>query len=110
MTDPAQAAATHLRRGDTITAVAGESVGLEIVQRVDIEDGTATIITRRGPQRRQIVRHLPATVPVTTDPPLLAWRRLDRRPVKTGRGAEVAAAVVAGAVMGLVTTRRPRNK
>ena len=97
--------AAHLRRGDTITAIAGEPVGRERVARLEIHDGAATITTHSGPQRRRVVRQLPASVPVTTDPPLPHWRYTDRRHEPSGElKANVAAAAV-GLALGLARRR-----
>ncbi len=110
MTVARNATAAHLRRGDTITAIAGEPVGRETVAAITLEDGTATITTRSGPQKRRNVRQLPATVPVTTDPPLPAWRYTDRRHEPSGAWKANAAAFGVGVVMGLARTASARSR
>jgi len=95
-----------LRHGDTLKAIDGHPIG-ETVHAIHRDGDTVTVTTRRGPQRRRNVRHLPAGVPVTTDPPLPAWR-LTETPRQTDRAklATNAAAFGVGVVLGLAN-RRP---
>ena len=57
-----------LLRGDTITGIDGRTIPAETVTRVETIGDDVAVTTKRGPQRRTTVRHLPATTPVTTDP------------------------------------------
>ena len=68
------ATAGDLLRGDTITGIEGRTISPETVTRVETAGDDVAVTTKRGPQRRTTVRHLPATTPVTTDPPLPHWR------------------------------------
>lgn len=99
-----QTTAGDLRRGDILEAIDGHPIG-ETVHAIHRDGDTVT--TRRGPQRRRTVRHRPVGVPVTTDPPLPAWR-LTERPRQTDRAklAANAAAFDVGVVLGLAN-RRP---
>ena len=96
-----------LLRGDTITGIDGRTIPAETVTRVETIGDAVAVTTKRGPQRRTTVRHLPATTPVTTDPPLPHWRFMDRRHEPSGEWKYNVGAAVAGAVLGLVSNRRP---
>ena len=105
------ATVAHLYRGDTITGIDGAAtVAPETVTGLEFDTyaDTVTVTTRCGPRRR-IVRQLPASTPVTTDPPLPAWRFTDRRRETDWEtiGANVGA-FAAGVALGLSTTNRRR--
>lgn len=96
----------HLRRGDKLAAIAGQSTRGETVAAVEHDGGTlVTLTTRRGPQRRRTVRLVPVATPVTTDPPLPAWRVLDTRREPAGAWKANAAAFAAGAALGVIGHR-----
>ena len=102
-----QTTAGDLRRGDTLTGVDGHPTTAETVTRVETDGDLVAITTRRGPQRRQTVRHLPAATPVTTDPPLPRWRFTDRQRERSGDGFGNAASFATGLALGLISNRRP---
>lgn len=102
----------HLHRGDRLTAIAGDTVD-ETVTRVERDGDTVRLTTGRGPKKRRVVRLLPASLPVTTDPPIPAWRFTDR-PRPAGQAGEIVAAIAAGAVLGTLNgilggNRRPQD-